>query len=109
MKFRQVLENEKVDHKSDTNQKFEALEQKRRKGRQKRRIGLMLWSLSVLEFRSGLLRPPSGGGGYRWATASFANLRFLVCVVWVWDCGFAVSCFVSLGACRFIQIAADMS
>ena len=74
-KFRRFLKKEKVDQHSDTNQKFEALGQKKRKGRQSVRIGLRLWSLSGLEFRFGTLRPPRGGGGYLWATASFADLR----------------------------------
>ena len=61
-KFRRFLRKEKVDQTSDTNQKFEVLEQNH-KGRQKVWIGLRLWSLSVPEFRFGTLRPPRGGGG----------------------------------------------
>ena len=38
--------------------------------RQSVRIGLRLWSLSVLEFRFGTLRPPRGGGGLKRAAHS---------------------------------------
>ena len=42
-----------------------------------------------------------------WATDSSADLRFWVCVFGVRDCDFAVLCLMSLGDCRFVQIAAD--
>ena len=53
-------------------------------------------------------KPPLGetGAADLWASA---DLRFLVCVFGVLDCGFVVLCFVSLGDSMFSQIVADRS
>ena len=62
--------------------------------------GLRLWSLSVLEFRFGTLRPPRGGGGsmgyrlFRRPQTSFLVVIVFVCLG-LYDCG-VVSLFVGV-------------
>ena len=102
-KSRRFLRKEKVDQKSNTNEKIEVLEQTNRMGLQKLRMGLRLWSLSVLEFRFGTLRPPRGGGGsmgYRLFCRPQPSFLFVIVFVCLglWDCG-----VVSFWLCGFVD------
>ena len=68
-------------------------------GRLKRRAGLRLWSLQVVDVRLARFAPWRGAAAL-WATASSASLRFCY-YLWLWLC-VSVFGFVGFSDCRFV-------